>query len=421
MIDKTFTQQVSDNATIFDDFPATRGAVPDPAARRARPARSDATPTSRATYKRIAAPDPDALLPRRDRRATSSRPSSTRRCAPDSDRAPVRPGDDDAARPRRATTRRAAKPTGSATAASTSSAWARRRRGGSTVGEALNILEGFPRNESRDQACTTTSRRPSSPTRTATSTSATRTSWTCRCAACCPTRSPATRRSLITDTALPSPAAARRPVEVQRRRPRRRRPRPAGDEGQSTTHLTVADRWGNVVSYTFTIEQTGGSGMVVPGRGFLLNNELTDFNFADAARRTRRRRASGRARASRRRSSSTTAARGRARLAGRRHDHHDRAADPGERDRLRAVAAGRAGGAARLAAQQRHDAGRAGVHRAGRRGAHGPRPQFTRGDADPPAEIGAATGIRFLPGGRQQAAAEPTRRGGGSAMVVRPG
>jgi gamma-glutamyltranspeptidase/glutathione hydrolase len=35
-----------------------------------------------------------------------------------------------------------------------------------------------------------------------------------------------------------------------------------------------------VVEYTLTIEQTGGSGIVVPGRGFLLNNELTDFNFA---------------------------------------------------------------------------------------------------------------------------------------------
>lgn len=51
-------------------------------------------------------------------------------------------------------------------------------------------------------------------------------------------------------------------------------------EGPNTTHLTTADRWGNVVSYTLTIEQTGGSGIVVPGRGFLLNNELTDFNFA---------------------------------------------------------------------------------------------------------------------------------------------
>lgn len=49
-------------------------------------------------------------------------------------------------------------------------------------------------------------------------------------------------------------------------------------EGDSTTHLVTSDRWGNVVSYTLTIESTGGSGIVVPGRGFLLNNELTDFN-----------------------------------------------------------------------------------------------------------------------------------------------
>ena len=38
-----------------------------------------------------------------------------------------------------------------------------------------------------------------------------------------------------------------------------------------------------------------------------------------------------------------------------------------------------------------------------------------------PAEIGAATGIEFLAGGRVRAAAEPVRRGGGSAMVVRRG
>lgn len=53
--------------------------------------------------------------------------------------------------------------------------------------------------------------------------------------------------------------------------------RDGGTEGLSTTNLTVTDRWGDVVEYTLTIEQTGGSGMVVPDRGFLLNNELTDF------------------------------------------------------------------------------------------------------------------------------------------------
>lgn len=50
-------------------------------------------------------------------------------------------------------------------------------------------------------------------------------------------------------------------------------------ESAHTTHLTVSDKDGNVVSYTFTIESWGGSGIVVPGYGFLLNNEMTDFDF----------------------------------------------------------------------------------------------------------------------------------------------
>ncbi len=49
-----------------------------------------------------------------------------------------------------------------------------------------------------------------------------------------------------------------------------------------TTHFTIADRWGNVVSLTATIEATWGSGITVPGYGFLLNNQLTDFDFAPA-------------------------------------------------------------------------------------------------------------------------------------------
>ncbi|REE99431.1 gamma-glutamyltransferase [Thermomonospora umbrina] len=51
-------------------------------------------------------------------------------------------------------------------------------------------------------------------------------------------------------------------------------------EGRQTTHLVVADKWGNVAAYNVTIEQFGGSGITVPGRGFLLNNELTDFSLA---------------------------------------------------------------------------------------------------------------------------------------------
>jgi gamma-glutamyltranspeptidase/glutathione hydrolase len=66
----------------------------------------------------------------------------------------------------------------------------------------------------------------------------------------------------------------------------RPKPLPAKQESPHTTHFSIVDRWGNLVSYTSTIEYTWGSGITVPGYGFLLNNELTDFNFipsADAA------------------------------------------------------------------------------------------------------------------------------------------
>ncbi|MBK5502134.1 gamma-glutamyltransferase [Peribacillus sp. TH14] len=45
-----------------------------------------------------------------------------------------------------------------------------------------------------------------------------------------------------------------------------------------TTHFSVMDKWGNMVSYTTTIEQVFGSGIMVPDYGFMLNNEMTDFD-----------------------------------------------------------------------------------------------------------------------------------------------
>ena len=51
-------------------------------------------------------------------------------------------------------------------------------------------------------------------------------------------------------------------------------------ESAHTTHLAVSDKDGNIVAYTFTIEAWGGSGIVVPGYGFVLNNEMTDFDFS---------------------------------------------------------------------------------------------------------------------------------------------
>jgi gamma-glutamyltranspeptidase/glutathione hydrolase len=51
----------------------------------------------------------------------------------------------------------------------------------------------------------------------------------------------------------------------------------AQDRGQ-TTHFTTADSEGNLVSWTSTIEQFFGTGIMVPEWGFMLNNELTDFD-----------------------------------------------------------------------------------------------------------------------------------------------
>ncbi len=191
------------------------------------------------------------------------------------------------------------------------------------------------------------------------------------------------------------------------------------DKGLSTTHLTVADRKGNVVSYTFTIESTGGAGIVVPGWGFLLNNELTDFNF-----------------------DSTT------------HPNH---VEPGKRPRSSisptivtrhgkpVVALGSPGGATIITTVlqllvEKFDLGATlpeaiAAPRVSQRNAvqseaepafiaspeaAALRSQHGHADWKPVdgGEIGAATGIDFLRGGRMQAAAEPTRRGGGSAAVV---
>ena len=49
-------------------------------------------------------------------------------------------------------------------------------------------------------------------------------------------------------------------------------------ESMETTHVSVVDRAGNTVSLTYTLELSFGSHIVVPGAGFLLNNEMGDFN-----------------------------------------------------------------------------------------------------------------------------------------------
>ena len=51
-----------------------------------------------------------------------------------------------------------------------------------------------------------------------------------------------------------------------------------GLESPSTTHYSIVDGWGNAVANTYTLNWSYGSGVVVEGAGFLLNNEMDDFS-----------------------------------------------------------------------------------------------------------------------------------------------
>jgi gamma-glutamyltranspeptidase/glutathione hydrolase len=191
---------------------------------------------------------------------------------------------------------------------------------------------------------------------------------------------------------------------------------------RETTHLTTSDKAGNIVAYTCTIEAEGGNGIVVPGYGFLLNNELTDFDIPP---------------------SPTTP--------------HANSPEPGKRPRSSmsptlvfkdgapVFALGSPGGSTIITTVLQTlvnhlDLGMplldsVAAPRVSQRntpdGKSQAEPEFIRSpeaaalmqkghvffDAGP---IGALTGIRFHPDGTVTAVAEPRRRGGGSAMVVEP-
>jgi gamma-glutamyltranspeptidase / glutathione hydrolase len=282
--------------------------------------------------------------------------------------------------------------------------------GGSTVGEALNILEGLPLSpanrtqslhyylEASRYAFADRNKYLGDP------------DYVSVPLPCLLSDSfAAQRRSLITDRAVNASV-------------------PGGDcgpagtvaldqEGPSTTHLTVADKHGFVVSYTFTIESTGGNGIVVPGYGFLLNNELTDFNFSEL--------------------------------------NHPNSVEGGKRPRSSmaptiitrsgrpVLAVGSPGGSMIITTvlqvlTERLELGKtlpqaiAAPRASQRNGATSiAEPAFMQTEAPaltanhghafgtPQTEIGAVTGIEFLDHGRFLAAAEPARRGGGSAAVVK--
>jgi gamma-glutamyltranspeptidase / glutathione hydrolase len=201
---------------------------------------------------------------------------------------------------------------------------------------------------------------------------------------------------------------------------------PAGREGTSTNHLTVVDREGNVVAFTSTIEQIAGSGMAVPGYGFLLNNELTDFDPAPPADGSPDPNLP----------------------AGGKRPRSSMAPTIVLRDGKPVLTVGSPGGATiittvlqtlinridfgmslpdAIAASRASNTNSAttlaepafiaqyGSELQSRFGQ-----QFTSTATTSSPEIGAATGVEFLPEGRLEAAAEPTRRGGGDAEVVHP-
>src|ERR1700753_932369 len=92
----------------------------------------------------------------------------------------------------------------------------------------------------------------------------------------------ATRQCLIGSTALTAPVAPGKPHPPHAGCPRQSASGQTTNEAMHTTNIVPADKWGDIVSYTNTINFFGGSGQTVPGYGFLLNDEMTDFDFAPA-------------------------------------------------------------------------------------------------------------------------------------------
>ena len=286
--------------------------------------------------------------------------------------------------------------------------------GGSTIGEALNVLSGYPlAGAARDEVVQKMleASRYSFADRNAYV--ADPAYFRVPLAGLLDPAYAAERRSLIGDVAAVSPVAPGDPWPFTVPLPGV----PTEAQRTSTTHISTWDRRGTIVSYTFTIESTGGSGLVVPGYGFLLNNELTDFTY-----------------------DSVTAAN---RVQGGKRPRSSMAPTIVLRGRTPLFTVGSPGGSTIITTVlqllvDRIDAGMTlpeavADPRASQRNlpATDAEAAFqassvaealrTRGYTfAPPAEIGAATGIERLGDGRLLAAAEPVRRGGGSALVVRP-
>jgi gamma-glutamyltranspeptidase/glutathione hydrolase len=233
----------------------------------------------------------------------------------------------------------------------------------------------------------------------------------------------ATRRALIGERAATSPAAPGNPYPFNGAAAGAGEASVTSSRTGATTNISVADRRGDVVAYTFTNEAFGGSGLVVPGYGFLLNNELTDFNYSSTTHPNR--------------------------VQGGKRPRSSIAPTIVLRDGRPWLGLGTPGGSTIITTVlgllvERIDFGSTlpaaiAAPRASQRDtpATTAEPAFiaspeaaalgARGHvfATPPltagvSEIGAATAVELLGRRGALAAAEPVRRGGGSALVVRP-
>jgi gamma-glutamyltranspeptidase / glutathione hydrolase len=295
--------------------------------------------------------------------------------------------------------------------------------GGSTVGEALNILEGFDLSAA-DRALAL--HRYLEASRLS---FADRNRWVGDPAyfdvpleGLLSKGFAAERRCLIGPTALTSPVPPGDPSPpYDTSCSPGAAPAAVDTEGTSTNHLVVVDRFGNVVSYTSTIEQIAGSAIAVPHYGFLLNNELTDFDPVPASPGTPDPNLP----------------------AGGKRPRSSMAPTIVLHDGRPLLTVGTPGGATIITTVlqillNRLDFGMStpdaiAAPRASQRNSAATQAEpgfiaqyggvltndFGQSFASTP-EIGAATAIEFLPDGQLQAAAEPVRRGGGDAEVVCP-
>ncbi|MFM7361522.1 MAG: gamma-glutamyltransferase, partial [Cyanobium sp.] len=95
-----------------------------------------------------------------------------------------------------------------------------------------------------------------------------------------PDQSPIPVRALLSPPYL---EALRRSIDPRRHTPSEQRLAAPTPEGSHTTHQSVADRQGGMASLTTTLNLPYGNGVLVPGAGFLLNNEMDDFSLQPGA------------------------------------------------------------------------------------------------------------------------------------------